>query len=65
MVIMENTRTEQRIRRASILIAAGLLVQLGTLSVNHPLAFMGFVLLGCPLLGTGIILYLLSLLPGG
>ena len=58
---MENTHTEQRIRRASVLIAAGLLAQLGALSAVHPLAFTAFLLVGCPLLAAGIVLYLLSL----
>lgn len=59
---MENRLTERRIRWASILIAAGLLVQLGTLSTTHPLAFMGFLMIGCPLVAGGILLYLLSLI---
>ena len=59
---MENSHTERRIRWASLLIGAGLLLQLGTFSVVHPLAFAGFLVIGCPLLAAGIVLYLLSLL---
>ena len=59
---MENSHTERRIRWASVLIAAGLLVQLGTFSVVHPLAFGGFLVVGCPLVAAGIVLYLLSLI---
>jgi len=59
---MENSHTERRIRWASILVAAGLLVQLGTFSVVHPLAFAGFLVVGCPLVAAGIVLYLLSLI---
>lgn len=62
-VAMNHLHRESRIRWASILVAAGLLVQLGTLSVIHPLAFTAFLLVGCPLVGAGVALYLLSLLP--
>ena len=61
---MEPLHTERRIRWASILLAAGLLVQLGTFTVVHPLAFAAFLLVGCPLVVAGIALYLISLLPG-
>jgi hypothetical protein len=60
---MEPLHTERRIRWASILVAAGLLVQLGTFSVVHPLAFTAFLLVGCPLVAAGVVLYLVSLLP--
>lgn len=52
---------ERRIKWASILIAAGLSVQLLCLLRIHPLAFVAFLTLGCPLVGGGILLYLLSL----
>ena len=51
---------ERRIRWASVLIVAGLLVQLGSLLVIHPLAFVAFLMVGCPLVGIGIITYLLA-----
>ena len=54
---------ERRIRWASLLVGAGLLTQLATFSVVHPVAFIVFLLVGCPLLVAGILLYLLSLLP--
>ena len=53
---------ERRIKWASFLIGAGLLVQLGSLLVVHALAFMGFLMIGCPLMLAGIVLYLLSLI---
>jgi len=59
---MDTSLTERRIRWASLLVGAGLLVQLGSLLVIHPLAFMAFLLIGCPLMAAGIVLYLLSLL---
>jgi len=55
------TRIEQRIRWASILIVAGLLIQLGTFLLVHPLSFVAFLVIGCPLVGAGIVLYLVSL----
>ena len=59
---MDTSLTERRIRWASLLVVAGLLVQLGSLLVIHPLAFMAFLMIGCPLMAAGIVLYLLSLL---
>lgn len=53
---------ERRIKWASLLIGAGLLVQLASLLVVHPLAFMGFLMIGCPLMLAGIVMYLLSLI---
>ena len=53
---------ERRIKWASFLIGAGLLVQLGSLLVVHPLAFVGFLMIGCPLVLAGIVMYLLSLI---
>jgi hypothetical protein len=62
-VAVETPVIERRIRWASFLIGAGLLVQLGSLLVVHPLAFVAFLMLGCPLMAAGIVLYLLSLVP--
>ena len=58
---MDTSVTERRIRWASLLVGAGLLVQLASLLVIHPLAFMAFLVLGCPLMAAGIIAYLLAL----
>jgi hypothetical protein len=52
---------ERRIRWSGRLIAAGLIVQMLTLLVTHPLAFICFALVGCPLAGAGILLFLYSL----
>ena len=54
-------RIERRIRWAAILICAGLVVQVATLFFVHPLAFMAFLLIGCPLVAAGILLFLWSL----
>lgn len=59
--VLETPVVERRIRWASLLIVAGLLVQLASLLVIHPLAFVAFLMLGCPLVGIGIISYLLAL----
>ena len=58
---MESAVVERRIRWASWLIGGGLLVQLGSLLVLHPLAFVLFLMVACPLVLAGIVLYLLSL----
>jgi hypothetical protein len=60
---IDTSVTEHRIRWASLLVGSGLLVQLGSLLVIHPLAFMAFLMVGCPLMAAGIVLYLFSLLP--
>jgi hypothetical protein len=61
---MEVLLTERRIKWASLLIGAGLLVQLLAAVRVHPLGFVAFLMLGCPLVGAGIVVYLTSLLPG-
>ena len=60
---MEKPLIETRIKWASLLIGAGLLIQMGTLFRIHPLAFVAFVVIGCPLIGAGVLLYLWSLVP--
>ena len=52
---------ETRIRRAAALICAGLLVLLLTLIRIHPLAFVAFAVIGCPLVLVGILLFLFSI----
>jgi hypothetical protein len=58
---MKGRMIETRIKRAAILICAGLVVQLFTLLRIHPLSFVVFIGLGCPLTAAGILLYLASL----
>ncbi|MEI9815369.1 MAG: hypothetical protein WDO18_23170 [Acidobacteriota bacterium] len=53
---------ERRIRIAGLLVAAGLVVQIATLIPVHPLAFVAFIVIGCPLVAAGMVLFLLSLL---
>lgn len=58
---MSRPLIERRIRLAGLLIALGLISQLVTFLWIHPLAFMAFLLIGCPLVAIGILLYLYSL----
>jgi hypothetical protein len=44
-----------------LLIAAGLIVQLTTLIWIHPLAFIAFAMIACPLIAAGVLLFLYSL----
>jgi hypothetical protein len=60
---MNPSITERRIRWASLMVGAGLVVQLASLLIVHPLAFVAFLMVGCPLMAAGIVLYLFSLLP--
>ena len=59
---MDTSATERRIRWASRLVGAGLLVQLASLLTVHPLAFVAFLMVGCPLMAAGLLLYLFSLI---
>ena len=59
--MMVHTPLEKRIRVAGLLVIAGLVVQLLTMTWAHPLAFMAFLMIGCPLTAAGVVLYLFSL----
>ena len=50
---MASTVVETRIKWASLLIGAGLLVQVLALLRVHPLSFVAFLVIGCPLVGLG------------
>jgi len=58
---MAASLIERRIRWAGILIAAGLIIQLVTFPRVGSLAFMAFLMISCPLMAIGILLYLYSL----
>lgn len=51
---------ERRVRLAGLLICLGLLIQLLTLVRIDPLAFVAFIVIGCPLVAAGLMLYLYS-----
>ena len=52
---------ERRLRWAGLLIAIGLIVQLTTFIWIHPLAFIAFAVIACPLIGAGVLLFLYAL----
>ena len=52
---------EAKIRRAGLIVAFGLFLQLLTLLPLHPLAFIAFVGIGVPVMAVGVILFLFSL----
>ena len=56
----QSSPIERHLFRAGLLIARGLLVQLVTFVWVHPLAFIVFLVVGCPLVLAGVLLYLYS-----
>jgi hypothetical protein len=58
---MTTPRIECRIRWSGILIGLGLTIQMLMLLWIHPLSFMIFLLVGCPMVGIGMLVYLYSL----
>jgi len=55
------TPMERRIRCSGLIVGLGLVIQTATLFWTHPLAFMAFLLVGCPLVAAGLLFYLYSL----
>jgi hypothetical protein len=51
----------RRLRLSGLLIVIGLAIQLATLLWNHPLSFLTFLLVGSPIVFSGIVVYLYSL----
>lgn len=49
------------LRVSGILLILGLLVEAVSLLFNHPLSFMGFIIIGGALLIIGVVLFLFSL----
>ncbi len=52
---------QRNIRWSGRLIVIGLVIQMLSLLFTHPLAFVCFLLVGCPLVGVGILFFLYSL----
>ena len=52
---------EAKLKRASLIVALGLLLQFLSLLPVHPLAFIAFVGLGVPIMVVGVVFYLFSL----
>ena len=55
-------RVERSLRWAAILVIAGTIVTLLCLLRVHPVSFIAFLTIACPLLCAGVVLYLLALL---
>lgn len=55
------TPIETRVRWAGLLIASGLAILMLSLLWASPLSFMSFLAFGCPLILTGVLLYLWTL----
>jgi hypothetical protein len=49
------------LRFSGVLLIVGLVIEAVSLLFNHPLSFMGFIIVGGTLLGLGVVLYLISL----
>jgi hypothetical protein len=52
---------EGRIQRSAVFVALGLLVQLITLAWTHPVSFVVFLVIGCPLEAAGVLYFLYAL----
>jgi len=50
-----------RLRAAGVLLIVGLAIEILSFFWIHPLAFMGFLVIGCAFLGLGIVLFLWTL----
>jgi hypothetical protein len=53
------------LRLSGILLIAGLLIEAVSLLFNHPLSFIGFIVIGGSVLGIGVILFLVALVEIG
>lgn len=54
-------RMEGRVRVASLLVLAGLVVELASLAIKHPAAFVLFATVGVALVAAGLVLFLIGL----
>lgn len=57
-----QSNVETKIKWGAVLVFAGLVCILLSFSRIHPLAFMAFIIVACPLTVAGVILFLLALL---
>ena len=58
---MRMLPVERHLEWAAALIAAGLVVEIAVSAWIHPLAFVTFALVACPLVAAGMLLFLWSL----
>jgi hypothetical protein len=49
------------VRVSGLLVLTGLLIELLVLRWSHPTAFLAFALIGMPLVGAGVLIFLYSL----
>jgi hypothetical protein len=52
---------ERRVRVSGLIVLTGLLIELLVLRWSHPTAFLAFALIGMPLVGAGVLIFLYSL----
>jgi len=55
---------DRRIRKAAMIVSIGLFVALVSLLIQHPLAFMGFLVFGALVIVIGVLYYLISIARG-
>jgi hypothetical protein len=59
---METSPVEKRLWLPGLMIVVGLIVQFAASLFIHPLAFVAFLLMACPLVASGVLLYLYTLI---
>ena len=59
---MSKMNMERKLQISSVLVMAGLLIELITLVWLHPFSFLSFIFLGGTLMAAGIIFYLFTLI---
>ena len=64
-MITNTKKIEQQIRWSGAMVAAGLILQTLSMLWTHPLAFVFFLMVGCPLVGAGILSFLYALASEG
>ena len=60
-LVADYSALDRSIRRAGLLIAAGLAVEIVATAFIHPFAFIAFLLVACPLILAGMFLFLWAL----
>ena len=61
----DSKKIERQIRWSGAIVAAGLILQTLSMLWTHPLAFMFFLMIGCPLVAAGILSFLYALVSEG
>jgi hypothetical protein len=58
---MADDSLETALRRSAFLVVSGLAVELAASAWVHPLAFVAFLVVACPLVGAGMLVFLWGL----